>query len=187
MVIRDVSGDDVTATTWHDVGLNYLVWKSEDRFGSDGHYRIEDENADFLEAEPGVFFPTTHRMLVIRSGKKVNETLTMISDVRINAPIAKQELQLPSVPARTGLDDMIQGKKYAIDSNWHPVGPSAPLVKIGMPGRSDEEGQTAYHSPSTEEPRSRLRWLFPGSLVVLCCAGGLWIYRRHRAARPIAS
>jgi hypothetical protein len=186
--LRDVSGQNVTATTWHDISHNYLLWRSECRFESDGDYRIEGEITDFLEAEPGIFFPTTHRTMVMNLGKKVQETVAMLSDIRINGPVAERELQLPSVPAQTQLDDRVQGKQYRIDPNWHPTGgPSAPLVKIAMPGHSDAEGETEYRSPSTEEPRSALRWLMPGSLAVLGCAGVSWIYHRRHAAKPSAS
>lgn len=174
------TGADVHFTTWHDIGLNYLIRRLMVVYGDDSANRAEVENQEFEEAQPGVFFPTKSRTDVYRNGKQVDGRLTTLSDVRINTTLPDSLFQLPTIPAGTVLRDWVKGTTYAIDGNWNPSGPSKPLIKKAFPTPADAE-DAKYYAQSTDEPGSWTRWLILASLVVLGIAAGCWLYRRYRS------
>jgi hypothetical protein len=172
------AGIEITVTHWHDVGYNYLVRKVAMESGSSGEY-CEAEILEFLEGSPGIFFPTKCRKKVSRGGQQVNGSLTTLSDVRINEPIAADVFRLPAIPAGTRLVDRVEDKVYPVDENWRAIGEAKPY-RQGYVAVSKDEIRAGYQAQSTEEPRSFTRWLIPGSLVILALAGACWFYRRYR-------
>lgn len=180
------SGQEVRTTLWFDPSLNYLIRKVKASFGVEGSYDAESENLDFVEPEPGIFFPTKNRSRIFRDGKKTHETVATLADLRINAMIGSAELQLPTVPAGTVLADWIQGKKYPMNGSWQAMGPSKKLerTKISVPAGADTP-EPAYHAQSSEEPKSWYQWLLVVAVVTLACAGTLWAYRRHAERRAL--
>lgn len=181
------AGQEVQTTLWFDPTLNYLVRKGKWTFGSEGSYFIEQVNSDFIEPEPGIFFPIEQHTRVVKNGKDVQESSGTLSSLRVNAFIPNSQLSLPPVPSGTMLKDWIEGKSYPIDDSWQPMGRSKKLERLAGPMASTPptSSEPEYRSQSTDEPKSWTRWLLPGALCMFACASVVWLYRRYSAKSQI--
>ncbi len=163
---------------WFDVGRNYLIWK---RVVSAKEFRSEDEIVEFIEPQPGVFFPTKRVAKSFRGREQNIQAVITLSNVRINEPIAKAVFELPRVPSGTMCSDLIKKQLYPIDETWQQVPGSRaePYDQVAVPYGSP--GQTGFTAQSTAEGRSWTYWIAPASLAVLALAGAAWLYRRYRS------
>lgn len=160
---------------WHDVARNYLVRKIETTF-SQSSDQLEAENVEFDEPSPGIFIPVRCVRKATTNGR-TSESVTTLSDVKVNEPIAPSVFQLPAISSGTMLDDHVSGTIYPVDGQWRKIGPEKPLVTVKLALPTDEE--PTYYSPSSREPRSPWWWVILASLALLAVGGVLW-YRRHR-------
>jgi hypothetical protein len=177
---RPARGDEVHYTLWLDPSRNYLVRKIEMVFGDSGSH-FEAENVEFIESQPGIFIPT--RCVRKTWGKHgYSESVTSLSDVRVNEPIPDRIFRLPAIPSGTSLDDEVRGTKYRINSQWQRISKVEPRVTLVVAAPAVEV-QEEYHTPSTSEPRSPSRWILLASLLLLAGLGMAWFVRRQRRRR----
>jgi hypothetical protein len=182
------TGDEWSLTFWHDVSCNYLIRKEAVIFGN--KYKdlpCEYEVLEFWEAAPGVVVPLRARLRGYDHGKLQVEEMTILSNVRVNEPLAKNVFLLPPVPAGTVVHDRIEGTNYPIDANWNRIGPTTLGLFAPPPNRS--ASPATLSDARAEELKPLARWLLPAALVVLAAAGACWVYRRWQSqerqpARP---
>jgi hypothetical protein len=182
-VTLDLPGDLITKgpgsqyTFWFDVGHNYLVWKTVEVCADT---RTEIQIVEFLEPQPGVFFPTKRAGTGFRGGEQTSQSFMTLSDVRINEPIAKDIFDLPHIPSGTLCNDFIRKQRYPIDANWQqiPGSKAKSFDRYAIPGTTP--GQGGVTAQTTAEPRSWTFWIVPASLAVLATAAAVWLFRRYR-------
>lgn len=168
-------------TYWFDVGRNYLVSKSAE---VSKDHRTESENLDYVEPQPGVFFPTKRVAKTYRGSEQRSHVCVTLSDVRINEPLADDVFRIPMIPSGTTCSDWIRKQRYPIDENWQqiPGSKTEPLAMTPLPTPSSSSGEgTQYTAQSTGEPKSWTRWIAWGSLAILLLASTAWVYRRYQA------
>lgn len=170
---------ETEVTFWFDVGRNYLLWK-RDWVGKS--HRNESEILEFVEPEPGMYFPTKLGAKSFRGREQDNQGFVTLSEVRINEPVAKDLLKLPAVPRGTICNDWIKKEKYPIDENWQQLAGSRaePLELYALPAASSAPGGS-FTAQSTTAAKPWTRWIAPASLVVLVFACGALVYRQYRA------
>lgn len=176
-----VSGTEIQHTFWFDVGRNYLLWKRVDTVKQ---HRGEQQILEFIEPQPGVFFPTKKVGKSFHGREQRGQDFFTLADVRINEPVAKGIFELPRVPRGTMCTDWIKKQRYPIDATWQQTsGSRAEPFELSVAPVSSP-GQRGFSAPSTTESRSWTFWIAPASLAVLALAGAIWLYRRYRS-RPL--
>lgn len=168
-----------TVTYWLDVGYNYLPWKRE--IVGKGS-RDDWEILEYAEPKPGMFFPSKSQGKVHNGRRQIGAGSIVVSDLRINEPIAKEVLQLPALPRGTHISDMIKKQRYRANENWEQLpGSRAEHSEITArpPETVGEHG--GWGAQSTSEASSWTLWIAPASVAVVLMAGGAWLYRRYCA------
>lgn len=182
MAFDTTTGLATEVTLWFDLERNYLVRKLEASYPGDTS-RGEVEILEFLEAVPGVYVPVKCRRRSFRGRKLQQERVTTLEDLHVNGRIPRGIFDLPSVPAGTILKDWIKGESYAINQDWHRIGPATPLSRITSAGLADA-GPAEYRTQSTSAARPLSSWILPLALVLAVGAGAACVYRRYRRGSP---
>jgi hypothetical protein len=167
--------EESAVTFWLDVGRNYLPWK---RKTVSKDYQDEYEIVEYAEHRPGIFFPVKCAGRSYKGSKQVGACSFVLSQLRINEPIAKEVFQLPTLPWGTQLTDNLKKQTYPVDGNWQQLAGSRvePYEKTALP--SPASGQVG--SQSTASATSWTLWIAPASIAVLLTAGAAWLYQRYR-------
>ncbi len=173
---------------WFDPKVNYLVRKRV-VIPQDPSRLVEGEVIEFAEPAPAVFLPVIveHRYSI--NGKLQAVMRTILSDVKVNQPLAQDALRIPGI---AGMDciDLNRDMKYKVDADGNAVGPESPVkvARISPPARmGGGPFIPPYDSSSllqpSRPPTPLWVWILIVSLIALIAAGILTIVRRRRQAK----
>jgi hypothetical protein len=172
---------------WFDPKVNYLIRKRVMVPAADKKYRWEDEVVDFAEPAPAVFVPIAleHRCFVDGALQAVLRTI--LSDVKVNQPLAQDALRIPKI---AGLEcvDFNRNVKFKVDADGNAIGPESPEEVVYVaPNYKQGSGIPTppyYKDPfePSKPPTPWWMWMLIASLTVLLTAVIAAIVRRRRQA-----
>ncbi|MBC7853064.1 MAG: hypothetical protein IAF94_06485 [Pirellulaceae bacterium] len=175
---------------WFDTEVNYLACKLIGDFTrtTRGKSRRESQVLRFTEAAPGIYFPVEADTKFYRDGKVTHHDVVTFSEIRVNEPLPPDIFDLPIPPSSTVVDH-IQDRHYKVDANGKVVGEERPVDKLMplgvasvVPPASPDGSPAVAQLATTTEPQPVTRWIMYGFLALLTVTGGIWYFRRLRAA-----
>lgn len=160
-----------------DPAVNYLVRKviysAEERNFSRG-----EDVVQFKEMASGIFFPERTTGWCLDRGKPYSESVTEISDIRINQAIPA-DVFTSAYPPGAVVVDTIKGSRYTVDAAGNPISKQTALGR-GAP----QQGTTQSKGVETTEETSNAPWILVLSLTILAAVGiafllHRWTSRKH--------
>lgn len=170
---------EMELSAWFDPTVNYLVARY---VGNNSNSGIRDEHVvkNFLEPEPGVFFPAAVHYKVRGGDKLTLETSVVVKSIRINDKIEPNVFSLV-FPKGTAVTDEIAGVRYVSLADETPD--TSHGVRT-LPPKSKGRIQHATGQAPIEPTKwsSIAYWIV--ALLVMSC-GGFLIIKRFRTNSPL--
>jgi hypothetical protein len=110
---------------WFDPESNYLLRKTAMIPAAATYIRHEHHVTDFAREADGTAVPVRIEHRLFERGQLKAAVCTVLSDVRINKPLAPDDLRLPNIAGMTCLD-WGRVSEYPVDADGNPAGPETP-------------------------------------------------------------
>jgi hypothetical protein len=182
-MVKDGKGNDFPPCEIEvrfDPSHNYLVNKAVYSWPG---YTCEDTVAEFVEAAPGLYFPSRMSGKSDSEGRPYSESGTLFSEIRVNQPLPDDIFTL-KYPDGAFVADDIRHTKYRVDPSGNRTSNETELARVQpLPSQSTSP---EFTSESTEEQRSLHNWILPISLGILVVAAVIGYLRWRRGSRMSA-
>jgi hypothetical protein len=135
---------------WFDPGSNYLLRKTTMIPAAARYIRHEHQVTEFARVADGAALPVRIEHRLFERGQLTAAVCTVLSDVRINQPLAPDDLRLPNIAGMTCLD-WGRVSEYPVDADGNPAGPETPGRMEGNTFISGRDQPEPVHSQPVEE------------------------------------
>ena len=192
LVRLDLATDTTDFVFWLDPAFNYLVSRSRGTT-KDGK-TFESVVEGFSEVAPGVYFPTSCRRTIVKSGAAPTGWVAKFTKVTATKPLPADAFAFRFPPGLLVQDEIANTLKLTDSAGQPNLAPKnargEPMYTAGgLPptislDRSAAVEQAAVPQQATEvEPTPRSRWLLPAGIAFLAVGLTLWLISRVRQNR----
>jgi hypothetical protein len=165
-------------SVWLDKQRNYVINRVVYRGDVAGNAIDREEWVDKLtEIVPGIFFPTEISARSGQNGQWITTRNTIISQIRINEPIA-DGMFIQTFPHGIVMLDSVTGASYRVDQNGSRIGEKTPLG--GFPPPSLAGGAVVVGKASDSEERNGHYAIIMAGVALIVVGSGFAMARYIR-------
>ena len=159
---------------WCDPKANHLVRKVVWSPAGDPALRWEYEVIEFAEPAAGVFVPTTVEARCLIAGNREAVIRTVLSDVRVNEPLAADALRLSGIAGMECVDGIRQ-VRYVVDADGNQEGDEFPPEPLPPPQRSEGSTRSPWEDLAVDAAAA--------AAATGIALGGIRLWSRRRCRR----
>ncbi|VTR98244.1 unnamed protein product [Gemmata massiliana] len=159
---------------WFSPKHNYLIRKRIEHPADQLRHRHEDEVSEFVEPNPGQFFPARIERRSFEAGELKQHTRRNLSEVRVNRPVPNEAFRIPGIEGCL-CDDQTTGMQFRVDADGYRFGTAQaiPPTTVHQTANFDLFPSRPASPPFSPADQSMEFWLYVAIAVLvlgLCVA-----------------
>ncbi|MBP3960113.1 hypothetical protein J8F10_33220 [Gemmata sp. G18] len=153
-----LENDKCVCEFWFSPKHNYLIRKRIEHPADQLRHRHEDEVSEFVEPNPGQFFPARIERRSFEAGELKQHTRRNLSEVRINRPVPNEAFRIPGIEGCL-CDDQTTGTQFRVDADGYRFGAECPIPPTTIHQMAHFGNPTHPASPPVSGDQSTVFWL----------------------------